>query len=445
MNKIAILGDGLDSLIISDLKLKKGHVVYLISETNNLGGHFSGFRNHDKTFDIGMVLFEPNNYQMSQKKLVKYTGENAQNLRSYVDDIYFNLESNYGELKNHKIYTKSKNYKLNKDFFISDKLDLLNNLTKNDKDLIMKDLISNIIKINNNPDMHPSKKITSSFFKTKNLREGLIELYGLEFYNQIFKNYLESVVGRDFDFDLIKLIDHRKLWIPLYYPETLYNFLIETESNMNFYPRFKLFKNKSISTWVSEMKNNCLANDNFKFIDYNDLNEIQFYIDELYIIKKVKSKARISENNEVKKILSKESIDITCVHFCVDESDPKTIIFSNPENSLYRMTIMENSSCDYTVLYEFGSDAIKNEQEILSYANSLNIKYGLKRKCKGHLLRSKIHFHNKETRKSMSEQSNLVIDKKLKIKIFDYSNYLGNSLNENLGRAFGLLRHSEGN
>jgi hypothetical protein len=178
-------------------------------------------------------------------------------------------------------------------------------------------------------------------------------MFGDVFYEKFFSNFVTNLSPLG---SRIGALHHRKMWLPLYFPETIKSCLtspsgIESHKNEISPLNFLVPKNKSLAQHFWDLNENLKLDKNFVLIKTNKISLIQklnqsdrndvFFIsiDELidYLINNnlLKDEALFLRNSI--STICDSGIDL--FHFCILNNPNKTVFFANPENGLFRYSV----------------------------------------------------------------------------------------------------------
>ena len=201
--------------------------VALLSPTSSIGGHFSSLNINEKIYDPGTVLHEFTSFNNSKHNNIN---EYNPKIRNDAGRYYSHVE-NYIR-KNIDIYKIIKPQMLYKgklydDIIFSNSFETFNKLPI--KKNINRDL-SLIIK-SNKKDFHPKDKYYKEIYKSISYREASLNNHGKTLHYKIFEPFFQKMTNRSTD-KLLALYS-RVAWLPLYYPETIYDILNDKRISIN--------------------------------------------------------------------------------------------------------------------------------------------------------------------------------------------------------------------
>jgi hypothetical protein len=342
---IKLFGDGLDALVAINLLLKSGSQVTHYSQSDKFGGHFRGIDTCGGKFDFGLMLLEPDFVPGVSKEFEKYEGEFGRNSRAYLGQVFGWLENQLGNLINHEVFTLLPSNEMVNDYFIGDSLDFLNTLNLRQRNELEERLISLLENSHDQRNLHPAYKLTSEIASKTPLSALLAKVYGSEIYEIYFAGFFEKVTGDGLTF--VSARDHRKVWMPNFYPESILFALNQDPENIDyelkqlrflrpeqgevadFVQNLQLENEKHINyrrvkIKFEEFKFDFSASDSVYFIQLNDLAKNNWF-ESQYNALFVKNKV-ISSNFQ--------SIHIT--HFCLTECKSRTVFVADKCSQVIR-------------------------------------------------------------------------------------------------------------
>lgn len=431
---IKVIGSGLDALLFAFYLTKSKKPYEWYSGDSRLGGFFRGSTDClGRPIDIGMVLLEPNDFGVAQKKIEEFNGEFGQNARPFIKAAYEWLDGLGEPTRKVGVFAEDTEGVQHFDYFISDRMNAFDNSRS---DLIL-ELEKRIDWLKRNPEWHPKKKLnTDSILSTKDLVTVYENLYGQNFYNTYFKGYLENLLG-----DFAKKLPashHRKAWMPLFWPETILDGVNQKSTESLYEPAFKRFSSKSIAQWVEamlgEIENDRTAVKNtgskFRILDGSDKTDHQVYA---FI-----GDYEFDQVEKVSKVaLSVQTARIRMVHFCC-QSKLSNVVFLLDDTSggfRYSITYFEDME-EGSITIEFGeSTASLSNDKILVLATEFCRTRGIPLICGGKIHEGKLPIAPPPEKKANRESS-----------LFGYKQLLHSkntmSFNDNLVRAYWAINHA---
>lgn len=394
---VNVLGDGLDALLLSHELLNDGHVVVVYGDESKFGGHFLGKRHCFDYLDSGMVLLEKEDRGVNQKPMSEYKGEYAQSSRPFLVAVFNYLQNLYKDLVIHEVYVEKSNGRLVPDYFISDNIDSLWTIfSESLRSSEQESLRSHLESLPNS--LNPRNKATESFFRTTPLVEGLKLIYTNRFFEELFGTYLRKF-SETLDLS-ISTIDHRRLWIPLYYPDTILSLGSTNKSHLEPIQFFRP-KTSSIASAIAHLKSSLQRNRNFRIVP-----------EQKFSIRRRKGERTINLLNLLRlsglpflrenlmEDLSIEAINssiklpnvhlpISIIHFCISATTPQTVFCLDKNSSVYRYSTYRDDNAGYVCSIEIANYP-GNENDLLEYAKEFCHYRQIDIKCMGKITNSRI-------------------------------------------------------
>ena len=247
---IEVIGNNLAAIVCCSELIRCGIPVRHISNHDlRLGGHFAGLLYKEKRIDLGMVLLEPR-FDLLETDIAEYQGQFGQQVNQFNQAVFSWLTSRNIFLNLIPVLSHFKS-KLIGDVVIADNLSFLKLLSPPEQQAIIEEITIRIKESKH----HPRDKANSTYFQETSLRDVYHEIYGPLFSKYLLGN-LELLAGPN-GFEVVAQF-HRLLWMPLYYPENILNYLKIGDSGL---PTLDFFvpNNSSVSQLVEniieEMKN----------------------------------------------------------------------------------------------------------------------------------------------------------------------------------------------
>lgn len=208
---ISVIGSSLSALVCAFELVRSGEVVrHVIAPGRPVGGHFAGHKTNDVLVDVGMVLLEPR-FSEPSKSLNNFLGEDRRNSNSFNRLVFSWLGGLGFRLDDVPIYSRYREIDY-EDFLIADSLELFRQLGFRDHSTL-----SHLRSASNDKSIHPHFKDVNRLSQLS-IKEALPEIYGNTYADFILKLALK--IGGPQSLNLLSR-NHRTLWLPLYYPETL--------------------------------------------------------------------------------------------------------------------------------------------------------------------------------------------------------------------------------
>ena len=219
-----VVGNSLASLVATYKICQKGIPVTLIRNGGRWGGHFAGIEACGEHFDLGMSIIELGyKFPKEQKKLLKYDTKNRNDVGNYFKLIKQFLESFIEIRKISKPQCFFRGHYFD-DFLLCNSLEVLQSLNQDEKKRVILELES----IEKKPEIHASNKlIYQDIHSTISYTESSQYNHGNFLHNLLLKPFVKKLTNSNTD-NFCSLY-HRRLWLPLYYPETLAAYLRDGE------------------------------------------------------------------------------------------------------------------------------------------------------------------------------------------------------------------------
>jgi hypothetical protein len=369
---VNIIGSGLDSLVTCFQLLEKGYEVTLYSGGKKLAGHFSGLKNDHATFDLGMVLLEKEDRGEVQKDVIHYNGEFGFRSRKFLKQTFHEIQRILGESEPDKVKSLLSNGIEEKDYFISDNLNVFDYLNGQDKKILTKRL-EDILNGRTPEFTHPKLKWDNDNIQQNPLSFNLNLMYGQKIYQEYFGKFLCALTGSS-EVSL-PMRYHRKAWIPLYYPESVLSRMKDPSNDVSSIEFFK-FKRNSVALAIENLILNIYKNTRFKLVNeaFAELSHEIFKSEKSIYLLSIKDLGEFFSQppvNDFSLRMSQQSIalnanKITFLHLCISKQENKTVFLQDPYKGLFRYSI--NSSRDgnlSNVCFEFGYGAPKSMEEMV--------------------------------------------------------------------------------
>lgn len=186
-----------------------------------LGGHFSGSKVTDLVLDNGMVLLEKESPYLDAEKLpLQELGKrdcapNGTGVREFLQASYTWLSALGNPFSEVSMRTEISG-SLGQDFFIADHLEILNRIPKVEQNLLLEEI--QLRRQTWMGDLHPANKNSNPSFLHITLGDYCHLVYG-----PTFVEYFLNPIVRTFGPDVLTVPanQHRQIWFPLYFPESL--------------------------------------------------------------------------------------------------------------------------------------------------------------------------------------------------------------------------------
>jgi hypothetical protein len=310
-------------------------------------------------------------------------------------------------------------------------------------------LVSLLDDSRNQRNLHPENKLTSDLASKTPLNELLVRVYGSEIYEIYFAGFFEKVTGKGATF--VSARDHRKIWMPNFYPESILFALNQDPVNKDYelkplrflrpeqgevagYLQNLQLENKNhinyrrVKIKFEEFEFDFSARDSVYFIHLNDLAKNNWF-ESQYNALFARGKA-ISSNFQ--------SIDVT--HFCLNECKSRTVFVANKFSQVMRYSYYSHHRGGAISVESISGDL---DPKILSL--QLLAADDFKATCDGHTQTVPVKIS--ETNFSMEDWSNFSNTFKSKYPQLNQSIFLihpeANNFNDNLLRGLVAFRKRE--
>jgi hypothetical protein len=445
---VKVYGDGLDALVSINLLLKSGFEVAHYSKTEMPGGHFRGKTYCGADSDIGMVLLEPDYKSLQSMKMENYDGEFGRTSRMYLGEVFSWLETQIGDLYSHSVLAELPSGIEVPDYFIRDRLDFLDSLDHDQRVELQERLLSILRSTPVDSPTHPSNRMTSSYLSEVSLVGVLKELLGESIFREYFEGFIDKVTGTKSP--LISSRDNRRIWLPNYYPESLYYFLSRDLNFKNYELRgldFLRPNEGQIAEFVARLDlENCRSDkykrleflESYKSFDYTEKDSLFFVSLNDF------SKDKNFESDFIREFCSDSAKDtniisnsIQITHFCVSETDLKTVFIPDASNPVFRYSIYSTNQ-NFVASIESQSNQNFNLEDALTFVETHN----LEALCEGR--KSDLQLKLRKTCFSESEWFGFLSKVKERIPHLNENVYIvhpeANSFNDNLLRGMVAFR-----
>jgi hypothetical protein len=384
--KFNVIGNGLDALFCSMKLLQMGNQVRLFSTTEMLGGHFAGYKTPHGTFDLGMSLLENDHRGVPVKNLCEFKNEFGADLRPFLKESFDWLTSISGQFQQELIVTKLSSGQEVPDYFIADNLHFLNSLTENHKEDLLYNLQSYLFDSKEDSKLHPSSKFSNPYFDSLTLPDYYARIFGEIFFKTNFENFLNCIAPKSF---LKRARDHRKFWLPLYFPESIYFNLTRNPKFQNFdLPEVKFEKphNMMTSDLINGFSRKIRGHSSFEFILLDSfVNIFKILGDDFKTITflPIDQLEKVITDSEKIKELGKVVLDssetlgetkINVIHACIQKTSSKTVFFQEAASGLFRYSISQKISNEKESVasFEFSNSETFNVNMALDVINDMD-------------------------------------------------------------------------
>jgi hypothetical protein len=337
MSRYRIFGNSLTALILVDRlsKDKNNLIEWVFSKDRKIGGHFAGTKIFDRDLDFGMVALEIDE-PVVQKSMFPGKplpiGNEVNSYLKLIKSLLFNLGVVTDSLE---IKTWFGNIEY-PDFFISNHLNIVRGrINYKEKDFLRSNFEC---KSDDKKIMHPKNK--NMGFRDYTLGAYLEEIYGKSFISKFIAEYANKI-SNDAS-DKIAMRSHRTLWLPIYYPETIIEFIDSKSKNKSIIRNFFTVKNSTLATQLIQLSEKLTSdsrieiNDNVTSINQADIinvimNESSANYINIYADDELNLLAKNYENIEMSNLFM--------VYIQTDTKVENKVIFDgDQDSSFYRLT-----------------------------------------------------------------------------------------------------------
>ena len=388
--KIGVYGNGLDSVIACHELLAQGHHVTHFSGGVKIAGHFAGTITEHGIVDLGMVLLENDTRNTIQKSLLAYSNEFGVNAREYLAECYVFLGETLGTLRPRKMKSRLENTLEIADYFIADNLEVLGTLSDEE----ISSLEARLVKVLNNENddfIHPSLKNQRSDQINDDLLVQLEIQYGSALTDKLFGSFIESLLGSKTSSLPVQF--HRKLWIPLYYPETIKDVIKGIDNPLPELDFFE-FTEGSLASNIHKLVESIASNQKYDIntVKFENLRATDSPADHQVYMTSVADMSKLLEseiienaaNRIASKIVQGPRNRITILHLCIKEMENKTVMLQSPVNNLFRYSITNGVVRDQSCIsLEFGAIGEPTVDELLQIVQQ--VEPTIERVCNGEL------------------------------------------------------------
>ncbi len=241
-----VVGSSLAAMV-AVLELSKNDRVTWMQTSGPLGGHFGGKPLGNTQIDLGMVALEPYLTECKTNRDL-YSPPLRQDGLGLVDRV-FEWLMEYSEACTPIQVKTSFRGQLIDDYLIRDHLGVFSLLGLEETNRIRQELTNIQTKNNSNPNLHARNKLSNEEFLSTSIKDFMISSLGISLYTELFEQWLKKF--NDEVSSLLPSRDHRSIWLPLFYPETILALLDQPSLSCNSMERpFVVPKRSSVSSLV---------------------------------------------------------------------------------------------------------------------------------------------------------------------------------------------------
>jgi hypothetical protein len=380
---VTVVGSGIDALVCSASLLHRGVTPRLLVETDRLGGHFAGWSpGCGSLVDLGMVALEDDVRDTKQLPLAHYNGEAGVTLRPFLGEVFARLRQlgwQFQELQT-GVYTSDQ---IVPDYFISDRLDYLRDPKNQLRITRVRAELTDGLKFES---LIRNKNRAGMLLKDIPLLPLLERSLGLELASHLFGGLIAEL---DPD-GKVQAIDHRLIWLPLYWPSTLLQILEDGEGLPA--NRFLTTIEGSVAASVAGLASSL-----------REAEVIEMLVDGHLGPPRSRSVARDDMSTSSMLIDFREprrqgsSTILRVVHFCAAVTRSETFFLRSPINGAFRVNLRTGAPLG-SVSVEFGSSATSfSDEEIVRSARVLIERFGVIPGCDGATVTGRVSLSGRST------------------------------------------------
>jgi hypothetical protein len=241
-----VVGSSLAAMV-AVLELSKNDRVTWVQTSGPLGGHFGGKTLGNTQIDLGMVALEPYITEYKTNRDL-YSPPIRQDGLGLVDRA-FEWLMEYSEAFTPIQVKTSFRRQLIDDYLIRDHLGVFSLLGLEETNRIRQELTNNQTRNNENPNLHARNKLSNEEFLSISIKDFMIGSLGISLYTELFEKWLNKFNNEASS--LLPSRDHRSIWLPLFYPETILALLEQSSHACDSMERpFVVPKRSSVSSLV---------------------------------------------------------------------------------------------------------------------------------------------------------------------------------------------------
>jgi hypothetical protein len=352
-----VFGSTLAALVAVSEFARLGKKVTWLKPQGRVAGHFFGteFRGHP--IDVGMVAvesFKTNSFSFDKE--TPPTGARGLDYLGHAIDWWGEIGVPLKPLKIQTVVEQD----VIPDYLIRDSLEFLRLIPESERVQVELELTEKVSSLTENDFMHPRNKRESRFYQDKDIREVCSALYGNTLFRRFFEPWISKFLGSERE---LRAIDHRIIWAPIYYPETLLEALRSKLALSTIERPFLYPKSETISSVVRRLLDSCLSNDLVNCVDVElpEIGQAASYISDLKDTPRVffGSKEQLLILGEGKQVRSKlkqleergsrfrdRGLRITVANFGLSHSPVESGVFNllNAGKNAYRASIHVNDN-----------------------------------------------------------------------------------------------------
>jgi hypothetical protein len=258
-----VVGSSIAALVLVDLLSKHEQVIWA-KRDGGIGGVFGGVETEFGRLDIGMTNLELGDLSLSpvDSPLGEYSSESTNSCRNHLGLVRQYVEQ-YCVLKQlpepQMFYRDS----VLADFLYGHRLDVLNFFSFNERILsCLKSVPTNL---------HPSLKyLTGTALERISYIEMCKQTFGEHFTNTLIVPWMKKLGV--IDVEEIMSIDHRIVWAPLYYPESLVRAITEKEFDIGLKSFFSAPHESTLASQIQSIFQELTTRENVVLREINSVN-----------------------------------------------------------------------------------------------------------------------------------------------------------------------------
>jgi hypothetical protein len=387
---IRIIGEGLDALIFASSLTREKINFQWVVRNSRLGGYFAGAVNCvGEPIDLGMVLLEPNTYEVEQTALINFHGQFGYQARPFLNEAYESIRETLGNCLRVEVKSQLGELGVFPDYFISDRLAAF----EVSSPVARQELKERIEKLGTDTQWHPSfKNETKSQLRAIGIADYFKRVYGEAIYSEFFETYLTNFLGEFVNHLPANL--HRRAWLPLYWPETIHQHIQTSGNSKNlFSPIFEKPSQGSIAKWVKGMLDSVLSSPIGELISSPNVFSESFQNLEssadFFFVKKSEIPG---VKNATEGYGNRVNISVRMVHYCAQIHSNEVVFLANSKNGIFRYsTSATTSNSSGGVTFEFGQNTAEiSDEDVLRSALTACRELGIHPTCQGTIFPGKL-------------------------------------------------------
>jgi hypothetical protein len=301
-----------------------------------------------------MVALEPDFRSALAAPLSNYRGQIGSDIRPYLPEAFAFLEA-CGLVKEELPVTTLFRGKEYPDYFIADCFDALDSLDSTDRRSISGELEERVFW----DDAIRHKGSPLGVMHSTRLTEALTSTLGPRMADEFFSDFLSCLVP---DGDVLAS-DHRLVWIPLYWPSSVSDFLASGKR----LPKVDFWNDQSglVATFVSRLVDKAIDQAACQLTD-----SVASEAEPRIVLDFAAPLAR------------RRRVAITVAHFCIDETSPRSVFIAQPTYGFFRISFRRTPLGSSAIL-EAGGDPKDHDATLEQGRAFLKAVFGLRTLCPG--------------------------------------------------------------